>query len=104
MRIFQTIIIWVLIAFLILYILCQVFQWILFYVNDTWWDKMMKNMSRKEPMPLTKGQMMAILGGGYIIIDIFAVSYAFYHHHQSMATIGKSKSFYFKVYLHKELF
>ncbi|PAV76243.1 hypothetical protein WR25_12162 [Diploscapter pachys] len=71
----KTILIWIFIISLILNILYHGLQWIFLYVNDTWWDKTMKNVSRKESMPLTKGQIMAILGGGYIILDIFAIAF-----------------------------
>ena len=101
MGIFQTILIWIFIISLILSILYHGLQWIFFYVNDTWWDEAMKNVSRNESMPLAKGQAMATLEGIYIV----AVSYTFYHHyHQSTTTIGKSTSFYFKVYRHRGLF
>lgn len=73
MRIFQTILIWVFIISLILSILYSGLQWIFFYVNDTWWDEMAKNMSRNESIPLTKGQVMTIIGGAYIVSNIFGV-------------------------------
>ena len=79
MGIFQTILIWVFIISLILSILYNALQWIFLYANDTWWDEMGKNVSQNGSMPLTKGQIMTILGSVYIVSNIFAVSLFQYH-------------------------
>ncbi|PAV84947.1 hypothetical protein WR25_08503 [Diploscapter pachys] len=34
----------------------------------------MKNVSRNESMPLTKGQAIAIIGGIYVVSNIFAIA------------------------------
>ncbi|PAV81982.1 hypothetical protein WR25_05859 [Diploscapter pachys] len=71
----KTILIWVFIISLILSILYNGLQWIFLYVNDTWWDEAMKNVSRNESMPLSKGQVMAIIGGIYIVSNIFGIAF-----------------------------